>query len=67
MVILGLLPNFNNDKRNKCEVCVESKFARKPFPPVERNTELLDLIYSDICDTKSTLTRGGKKILCHIY
>jgi len=31
MVILGLLPNFNIDKRYKCKVCIESKFARKPF------------------------------------
>ena len=28
---------------------------------MEKNSELLDLIYSDLCDMKSTLTRGGKK------
>ena len=27
----------------------------------ETNSELLDLIHSDVCDMKSTPTRGGKK------
>ena len=56
MVSLGLLPNFSIDRGHKCEVCVESKFTRKPFPSVERNSELLDLIHSDLCDMKSTPT-----------
>ena len=61
MVNLGLLPNFSVDKRYKCEVYVESKFMRKSFPSMERNSELLDLIHSDLCDKKSTPTRVGKK------
>ena len=61
MVSLGLLPNFSIDRGHKCEVCVEPKFTRKPFPSMERNSELLDLIHSDLCDMKSTLTRGRKK------
>jgi len=60
MVNLGLLPSFNIENGHKCEVCVESKFTRKSFPSVERNSELLDLIHSDVCDMKSTPTRGEK-------
>ena len=33
----------------KCELCVKSKMIKKPFKSVERNTNLLDLIHSDIC------------------
>lgn len=33
-----------------CEVCIQSKFARKPFKSVEICSELLGLIHSDICE-----------------
>ena len=61
MVNLELFPNFSIDKRHKCEVCVELKFTRNLFPSMERNSELLDLIHSDVCDMKSTSTRSEKK------
>ena len=32
-----------------------------PFKNVERNTEPLGLIYTDICDLKFIQTRGGKR------
>ena len=34
-----------------------------PFNFVDRVTEPLDLIHSDICDLKFVQTRGGKSIL----
>ena len=61
MANLGLLPKFDINKTHKCEICVESKFARKLFKSIERSSELLELVHSDLCDLKMTLTRGGRK------
>ena len=56
-----LLPKFGINKTRKCEICVESKFARKPFNSIERSSELLELVHSDFCDLKMTPTRSGRK------
>ena len=51
----------------KCEICIQSKMTKKPFPSVERNNQLLELIHSDICELNGELTRRGKKIFYHFY
>ncbi|KAL6334035.1 hypothetical protein AAG906_000090 [Vitis piasezkii] len=61
LIHLDYLPKFNIDPNHKCETCVESKLTKVPFHSVERSTEPLDLIHSDICDLKFVQTRGGKK------
>ncbi|EOX94625.1 Uncharacterized protein TCM_004260 [Theobroma cacao] len=38
-----------------------TKITRNPFPKVKRNTKLLELIHSDVCDMHSTPTLTGKK------
>lgn len=40
---------------------MESKYAKHPYKSNERNSNFLDLIHTDICDMKSTPSRGGKK------
>jgi len=40
---------------------VKSKYAEHSYKSVERNSNPLELIYTDICDMKSTPSRGGKK------
>ena len=35
--------------------------TKKPFPSVERNTQLLELIHFDIYELNGELTRGGKR------
>ena len=61
MVNLNLLPKFDVNIHNKCEVCTESKFARQSFKFVqERSIELLSMIQSDLCDFKTIPSRGGK-------
>ena len=63
---------------NKCEICVQAKQARKPYNKnIERNTQLLDLIHSDVCESSRPPTRGGSKYFvtfiddcsrfCYIY
>ena len=56
-----MLSNHEIDPYYKCEICVEAKLAKTSFHSVERNTEPLDLIHSDLCDLKSVQSRGGKK------
>jgi len=40
---------------------VKSKYAEHSYKSVERNSNPLELIYTDICDMKSTPYHGGKK------
>ncbi|KAH9722428.1 hypothetical protein KPL70_006731 [Citrus sinensis] len=56
----GLI-NCNDVKGHKCEICIQAKITKKPFPKAERNTQILDLIHTDICEYNGILTRGGKR------
>jgi len=59
---MRLIPNVNADNFSKCDVCVEAKFAKKPFKSVTaRKTELLELVHSDLANFKNTISKGGKK------
>ena len=61
LINLEHIPAFHIDSKHKCETCVEAKLTRSSFHTIERNTEPLDLIHSDVCDLKSVQTRGGNK------
>ncbi|RVX22336.1 Retrovirus-related Pol polyprotein from transposon TNT 1-94 [Vitis vinifera] len=61
LINLNHIPIFQINSNHKCETCVEAKLTRSSFQSVERNTEPLDLIHSDICDLKFVQTRGGNK------
>ncbi|PHT44480.1 hypothetical protein CQW23_13638 [Capsicum baccatum] len=60
LINLDVLLNFECNK-SKCQTCVESKYAKHPYKSVERNSNPLDLVHTDICDMKSTPSRAGKK------
>ena len=60
MIESGLLSAFPISEIEKCDVCVESKSTKKSCKSVERETELLNLIHSDLGDLKQIMTRGGK-------
>ena len=62
LVNLEVLHDFKWDK-SKCKTCVESKFVKHPYKCVERNSKILDLIHTYICDMKSKPYCGGKNIL----
>ncbi|PHU30764.1 Shaggy-related protein kinase NtK-1 [Capsicum chinense] len=62
LINLEVLPNFDCNK-SKCQTCVKSKYAKHPYKSVGRNLNPSDLIHTDICDMKSTPSRGGKKLL----
>ena len=56
----GLI-NYDQDSMQTCEVCIQAKMTKKPFPKVERTTCLLELVHTDICELNGMLTRGGNK------
>lgn len=56
---LNLIPSIDKNV-NKCNTCMLTKITRMPFPKIERTSEILNLIHSDLCDFHSTPTRGGK-------
>ena len=61
LINMECLPKFQIAPNHKCEICVESKLTRTSFQSIERSSEPLKLIHSDICDLKFIQKRGGKK------
>ena len=66
LINLDHIPTFQIDSKHKCEAGIEAKLTRSSFQSIERHTEPLDLIHSDICDLKFVQTRGRNKyfIIC---
>ena len=49
------------DENHKCQTCVKAKLTRSSFHSVERSTELLVLIYTDVYDLKYVKTPNVNK------
>lgn len=45
----------------KCKTCVETKIVKKPYQSVNKTSQILRLIYSDICELNYMLTRGENR------
>ncbi|GJV38493.1 zinc finger, CCHC-type containing protein [Tanacetum coccineum] len=56
----GLIPTFEMDTK-KCQTCMLNKITKKPFQNVKRETKVLELIHSDLCDLHATPSLGNKK------
>ncbi|GKC96304.1 zinc finger, CCHC-type containing protein [Tanacetum coccineum] len=56
----GLIPAFDMDAK-KCKTCMLTKITKKPFQNVKCETEVLELIHSDLCDLNATPSLGNKK------
>ena len=61
LINLNHILTFQIDAKHKCETCVEAKLTKSSFQSVERYTEPLDLIHSDIYDLKLVQKGGGNK------
>ena len=61
LINMECVSKFQIYPNHKCEICVESKLTRTSFQSIERSSEPLELIHSNICDLKFIQTRGGKK------
>ena len=58
----NLIPVVNVNEFSKCTICVEAKYAKKPFNSIEnRKTILLELTHMDLVDFKNAISKGGKK------
>ncbi|GJY62670.1 zinc finger, CCHC-type containing protein [Tanacetum coccineum] len=56
----GLIPAFDMNTE-KCKTCMLTKITKKPFQNIKRKTEVLELIYADLCDSHATPSLGNKK------
>ena len=56
----GLI-SYKQDVYDKCEICIESKIKNKPFSSTNKDSQLLELVYSDVCELNGILTRDGKR------
>jgi len=57
-----LIPNINTGNCSNGDVCVEAKFAKKPFKSITtRKTELLELVHLDLAEFKNAMSKGGRK------
>lgn len=73
---MSMIPSIELD-HNKCKTCMLTKITRKPFKNANRESKLLDLIHSDLCDLHATPSLGNKKYVitfiddasryCYIY
>ncbi|GJV90041.1 zinc finger, CCHC-type containing protein [Tanacetum coccineum] len=55
-----LIPAFDM-VTEKCKTCMLTKITKKPFQNVKRETEVLELIQSDLCDLHATSSLRNKK------
>ncbi|GJR48863.1 zinc finger, CCHC-type containing protein [Tanacetum coccineum] len=56
----GLILAFDMDTK-KCKTCMLTKITKIPFQNVKRETEVLELIHSDLCNLHATPSLGNKK------
>ena len=57
----NLIPKIKID-HTKCEICAQSKQPRKLFKPISiRNTQKLELVSSDVCDSNRRPTRDESR------
>ncbi|KAD3640743.1 hypothetical protein E3N88_29966 [Mikania micrantha] len=73
---MSLIPAFDMHD-NKCHTCKLTKITRKAFKDVKRDSKVLELIHSDLCDFHSTPSLGKKKYVvtyiddairyCYVY
>ena len=63
---LGLIPRLSKDFE-KCETFSQAKITKRPYKSVVRNTELLELIHSNLCEFEAILTcRRNRYIITFI-
>ena len=52
---------YKHDDEKKCEICIQAKMTKKPFSKSDRNSIMLELVHSDVCELNGVLTRGGER------
>src|SRR3989337_2591265 len=58
----GLLESLDYESFETCEPCLMGKMTETPFSgTMERATDLLELIHTDVCGPMSVKARGGDR------
>ncbi|KAK1680533.1 hypothetical protein QYE76_041381, partial [Lolium multiflorum] len=56
----GLLESLDFQSLDRCEACLMGKMTKTPFSGImERATDLLEIIHTDVCGPMSVASRGG--------
>jgi hypothetical protein len=56
----GLLESLDFESLDRCEACLMGKMTKTPFSGMmERATDLLEIIHTDVCGPMSVASRGG--------
>ena len=56
----GLLESLDYESLDACKPCIMGKMTKTPFSEtMERATDLLEIIHTDVCDPMNTEARGG--------
>ena len=56
----GLLESLDYESLDACEPCLLGKMTKTPFSgTMERATDLLEIIHTDVCEPMSDEARGG--------
>ena len=53
--------SYKHDDEKKCEIYIQAKMTKKLFSKLNRNSIMLELIYSDVCELNGVLTRENKR------
>jgi len=61
MSYLKLIPKLSSTDFEKCQFCSQAKLTKGSHKSVTKETELFDLIHSDICELDGNLTRNGQR------
>nr|KAJ0218484.1 hypothetical protein LSAT_V11C300108620 [Lactuca sativa] len=74
---MSLIIAFDMQNNGKCKTCMLTKITRQPFKDVVRESKVLDLIHSDLCDFHAAPYLGNKKYVvtfiddasrcCYVY
>ena len=55
----GFLESLDYESFDACELCLLGKMTKTPFSgTMERATDLLEIIHTDVCDPMSAVARG---------
>ena len=53
--------SYKHDDEKKCEIFIQAKMTKKSFPKSNRNSIVLKLVHSNVCDLNGVLTKGDKR------
>ena len=57
---MGFLESLDYESLDACEPCLVGKMTKTPFSrTMERATNLLEIIHTDVCSPMSVKARGG--------